>query len=366
MANWSNPTLTSTYTNFLSELKARDEDLAKQFDGQTVSNLPTGAIRWSSSGNKWEKWSGTAWGDLSATYALTAVTASSVAVAGNITLTGAAAGDRSISTTSSAALVLGTNNSERLRILSGGSLIKGHTSEAIETWSTITYGATQATGFQNHGTQPGTASLGCALWSTSSTGKAGINIARSRSGTIGTYGLLSAGDVVGSVDYLGDDGTGFKAAGALIALVDGTAATGSMPGRLAVYTTDSGGTVPSEKWRITNDGVIARRQAAPVARNATTTLTAADIKSGLVSSTAAAAVTLTLPTGTDTEAGFNSVYTNMAFEWTVINTSASNAVTIAAATGHTISGSATVAAGNSARFVSRRSTTNTFVTYRLA
>lgn len=82
MANWANPTLTSTYTNFVTEVKARDEDLAKMFDGQTVSNLPAGAIRWSSANNRFEKWSGTAWGTLSATYAFTAVTATGTLTVG--------------------------------------------------------------------------------------------------------------------------------------------------------------------------------------------------------------------------------------------------------------------------------------------
>ena len=55
MADWSKPTLTSTYTNFLTEVKNRDDDLAKQFDGTTSSNVPTGAIRWDSSANRWKK-----------------------------------------------------------------------------------------------------------------------------------------------------------------------------------------------------------------------------------------------------------------------------------------------------------------------
>jgi hypothetical protein len=92
MANWSNPTLTSLYTNFLTELKARDEDLAKQFDGQTVSNLITGAIRWNSSVNRWQKWSGTAWGELATTYALTGLsTTGAASIGGALTVTGAAA-----------------------------------------------------------------------------------------------------------------------------------------------------------------------------------------------------------------------------------------------------------------------------------
>ena len=71
MANWSNPLLTSTYTNFLTEVKDRDTDLALQFDGTTSSNIPTGAIRWNSSVNRWQKWNGSSWGELTSTYALT-------------------------------------------------------------------------------------------------------------------------------------------------------------------------------------------------------------------------------------------------------------------------------------------------------
>ena len=59
MANWNNPQLTSTYTNFLAEVKARDVDLATQFSG-SPTNVPTGAIKWDSGSNIWQKWSGSA------------------------------------------------------------------------------------------------------------------------------------------------------------------------------------------------------------------------------------------------------------------------------------------------------------------
>ena len=87
MADWANPTLTSTYTNFLSDLKARDEDLAKMFDGQTVSNVPTDAIRWSSSNNRFEKWSGSAWGQLSTGYAIN-ITGNAATVTNGVYTTG--------------------------------------------------------------------------------------------------------------------------------------------------------------------------------------------------------------------------------------------------------------------------------------
>lgn len=89
MANWSNPQLTSTYTNFVTEVKDRDVDLALQFDGTTTSNLPTGAIRWNSSVNRWQKWSGSAWGELTSTYALTGLsTTGNASIGGTLSVTG--------------------------------------------------------------------------------------------------------------------------------------------------------------------------------------------------------------------------------------------------------------------------------------
>ena len=91
MANWSNPQLTSTYTNFLAEVKARDDDLAVQFSTGTISNQPDGAIKWDSSANIWKKWSssGSSWGALTSTYTFPALTTTGTAgFGGNITITG--------------------------------------------------------------------------------------------------------------------------------------------------------------------------------------------------------------------------------------------------------------------------------------
>lgn len=91
MANWSLPTLTSTYTNFLAELQARDTDAALQFSGTTSTNIPTGAIQWDSAANRWKKWNGTSWAELTATYALTALTTTgNASIGGTLGVTGAA------------------------------------------------------------------------------------------------------------------------------------------------------------------------------------------------------------------------------------------------------------------------------------
>jgi len=95
MANWSNPQLTSTYTNFVTEVKDRDVDLALQFDGTTSTNIPTNTIRWNSSINRWQKWSGSAWGELTSTYALNALSVSGTTALGTATATTVATGDNS-------------------------------------------------------------------------------------------------------------------------------------------------------------------------------------------------------------------------------------------------------------------------------
>lgn len=72
MADHSKPTTASAYASFASELDARFDDLTLGLDPAyvTPTNLPTNAVRFSSAAAKWQKWSGSAWGDLASTYAI--------------------------------------------------------------------------------------------------------------------------------------------------------------------------------------------------------------------------------------------------------------------------------------------------------
>jgi hypothetical protein len=112
-------------------------------------------------------------------------------------------------------------------------------------------------------------------------------------------------------------------------------------------------------------------QAAPGTLNATGTLTAALMLTGIVTSTTAAAVTATLDTGTLFETGLIAIYpglqNNDSVEFTIINTGA-NGFTIATATGWTDGGNAfaAVAFGTSARFLARRTAANTYTLYKIA
>jgi hypothetical protein len=109
-------------------------------------------------------------------------------------------------------------------------------------------------------------------------------------------------------------------------------------------------------------------QAAAVAYTSTAvTLTTADLTVGLIQSTNASAVALTLPTAALTDAAVVNARADVAFDFSVINTgSSSGAVTMTAGTGWTIVGSATVAISTSARFRARKTGDAAWVLYRTA
>lgn len=93
MADHSKPTLSSTYPNFVAEVKGRLEDASRQFDpaNSESSNLVTGTIRWTSAAKKWEIWNGTSWGNLATEYAISiSGSAAKLKTARSIALTGGA------------------------------------------------------------------------------------------------------------------------------------------------------------------------------------------------------------------------------------------------------------------------------------
>lgn len=102
MANHALPTLTSTYTNVLTQLDDRFDDQAKMFDPATVTTtvtgVPTNTIRWNSATNNWTKFNGSSWVALSSLYAI-----SVSGTAANVTGTVAVANGGTGGTTQAAA-----------------------------------------------------------------------------------------------------------------------------------------------------------------------------------------------------------------------------------------------------------------------
>ena len=125
---------------------------------------------------------------------------------------------------------------------------------------------------------------------------------------------------------------------------------------------------------IRTSGVVAANTATKKATVTTLTdaaqgLTAAMVvtNGGLLVGTPTAARAKTVPTGTLTCAALNGYAVGDTFEVNVINlAAATHALTVTAATGATIVGSATVSAATSATYRVRVSATNTVVWYRVA
>ena len=104
-------------------------------------------------------------------------------------------------------------------------------------------------------------------------------------------------------------------------------------------------------------------QGAPGVLNATGALTSAMILAGIVTSTSAAAVVATLPTGTVLDAASEFAIGD-SFDWSVINTGP-DTFTVTAATDHTVVGVAAVATVTSVAWRTRKTAANVFVSYRI-
>lgn len=107
-------------------------------------------------------------------------------------------------------------------------------------------------------------------------------------------------------------------------------------------------------------------QGTPGVLNATGALTAAMILAGIVTSTTAAAVAGTLPTGAVMDTECDNLRIGDSFDWAVITTGANAFTVTAAASGHTVVGNMVVAAGKAGLFRTRKTAAATFVTYSLA
>tara|TARA_B100000575_G_C23057096_1_gene608558 strand:- start:76 stop:1287 length:1212 start_codon:yes stop_codon:yes gene_type:complete len=89
----------------------------------------------------------------------------------------------------------------------------------------------------------------------STTAGPNLQFAKARSNTPGTYTLVQSGDTLGTISFLGADGTDMANYAATIkAEVDGTAASNDMPGRLVFSTTADGGTTSTARLTIHNNG----------------------------------------------------------------------------------------------------------------
>jgi hypothetical protein len=290
-ANWSNPQLTSTYTNFVSEVKNRDEDLALQFDGTTSTNIPTGTIRWDSSANRWKKWSGSAWGELTSTYALTAITSTSTVTGTALIPSGStaptngvylpAANTVGIATASTGRLFVDASGNVAIGVASGSNsggystlTLNGSTGGQIAFWSAgvakqyiyntstdlTVYNGNGSTIFINGGSEKARidSSGRVGIGSATSLGYK-LNVYESGTGMINALHLGSGGGTAGNGASISFGlGNGYDPTVNILAKIGGIYTGGGYDGALTFSTCSntSQGANPPERMRIDSSGKV--------------------------------------------------------------------------------------------------------------
>jgi len=206
-------------------------------------------------------------------------------------------------------------------------------------------------------------------------GRVSVTLTATQKIAVASQGLVNVYRTSGFVNY--PDQTSL-----LGTVINGQTVFGTYTGGATIIVDASGGlsaqyevgTDPIVKqWR-TDNGI----QPDPTAKTVAVTLTAAELLTTIITGThtAGATAAYTLPTGTllDAAASFD---TNEYFDWSLINLSAATAdtITVTAGTAHTIVGNPIVQSanastggiyGNSARWRTRKTAANTFVSYRIA
>lgn len=141
-----------------------------------------------------------------------------------------------------------------------------------------------------------------------------------------------------------------------------------LPNAQALAGTESVPVVQNGQTVQTTTGAIARSyqaQLAPIAFTADATLTANQIKSGLITVTSSNPVSLTLPSSTNMNAQLSNMPVNRCFVWNLINLG-SQSVLMVSNTDHDYVGNNTIPVSTSAGFMTVKSTADTFVTYRIS
>jgi hypothetical protein len=114
-------------------------------------------------------------------------------------------------------------------------------------------------------------------------------------------------------------------------------------------------------------GIVYKAQGPTEGVSSAGTLTWAEVKSLIILSQPSSPINLTLPAASDN----SSITTNgYSFDWSIVNKSSTNAITVLENTTsgltNTLDGRATISANTSARFTTRRISSTSYKTYRIA
>lgn len=100
-------------------------------------------------------------------------------------------------------------------------------------------------------------------YSSGSTFTSTVEIAKSKSDTVGTHAALASGDRIGFYTFGASDGTQFRNAAWIYSQMDAAANTTSVPARLVFSTTPSGATTPTDRMVIAANGNVGIGNSSP-------------------------------------------------------------------------------------------------------
>lgn len=128
-------------------------------------------------------------------------------------------------------------------------LVVGHTA-LLDTWNSD---YTSTPEFQFMGTGSADTSMGIASFRASASGPV-LQFAKSRAASVGSYTIVNDGDTLGTINFVGSDGTNFDDGVRLHAFVDGTPGVNDIPGELLISTA-TGGTM-GNRWFVKASGTL--------------------------------------------------------------------------------------------------------------
>lgn len=128
-----------------------------------------------------------------------------------------------------------------------GNLLAGGAAQTFRTGAVITP-TTQIMGINAAGSV-----FGLSRWANAASSAPALFMGKSRGATVGSQVITPAEDTLGSISWLGSDGTELREAARITVVVDGTPGVGDMPGRMHLMTSADGTANPTSVLTLFSD-----------------------------------------------------------------------------------------------------------------